>query len=61
MKKQKQRSAGANSIASEECVRKRMGFVYACPGLTECESAGGLVLSWSNLEVVLAPWKAVPC
>lgn len=57
---QKQRSAGANSFASEECVRKRMDFVYACPGLTECRSAGGLVLSLSSLEVILAPWKTVP-
>lgn len=56
---QKQRSTGANSIASEECVRKRMDFVYTCPGLTECKSAGGLVLSWSSLEVILAPWKTV--
>lgn len=30
---QKQRSTGASIIVSEECVRKRMDFVYTCPGL----------------------------
>uniref|UniRef100_A0A8C9LGD0 Uncharacterized protein n=1 Tax=Pavo cristatus TaxID=9049 RepID=A0A8C9LGD0_PAVCR len=28
-----------------------MDFVFTCPGLTESKSAGGLVLSWSSLEI----------